>query len=298
VVPQALNESRGLFCCINILVSKRDLYLYPPKKSTMKKTVSLVITMLICIMSFAQVAQPYYLMHDYRKVTGKDLKVMLENEEHFWSKVGQLLVKEGKLTTWNMLERVGGPESEPNILFLIGIGSKQNMHDLNETFDYGAKKVMASMGKDEAVFVKRGLNIDANRVAMAMLNMANYESVEGKRNYVKMNYSKVSDVAKMNELQTKVWGSFIKKSMASGAVNQKTWSTSSVVSPVGTGYDWNYVSADGYTNYEDVLDGGWSATPAYPDLTEIGKLIGGSFYKSVTWKVLMSVNNKGDYTKH
>jgi hypothetical protein len=133
---------------------------------------------------------------------------------------------------------------------------------------------------------------------MAMLNMANYESVEGKRNYVKMNYSKVSDVAKMNELQTKVWGSFIKKSMASGAVNQKTWSTSSVVSPVGTGYDWNYVSADGYTNYEDVLDGGWSATPAYPDLTEIGKLIGGSFYKSVTWKVLMSVNNKGEYTKH
>jgi hypothetical protein len=70
------------------------------------------------------------------------------------------------------------------------------------------------------------------------------------------------------------------------------------VSPVGTGYDWNYVSADGYTNYEDVLDGGWSATPAYPDLTEIGKLIGGSFYKSVTWKVLMSVNNKGEYTKH
>jgi hypothetical protein len=51
----------------------------------MKKTVSLVITMLICIMSFAQVTQPYYLMHDYRKVTGKDLKVMLENEEHFCS---------------------------------------------------------------------------------------------------------------------------------------------------------------------------------------------------------------------
>ena len=102
----------------------------------------------------------------------------------------------------------------------------------------------------------------------------------------------------MNQLQGKIWGPFIKKSMASGAVNQKTWSTSNVVSPVGTGYDWNYVSADGYTNYEDVLDGGWSATPAYPDLTEIGKLIGGSFYKSVTWKVLMSVNNKGEYTKH
>ena len=70
----------------------------------MKKTLSLVVTMLICIMSFAQsVTQPYYLIHDYRKVAGKDLKAMLENEEHFWSKVGQLLVKEGKLTTWNVL---------------------------------------------------------------------------------------------------------------------------------------------------------------------------------------------------
>ena len=266
----------------------------------MKKTVSLVITMLICIMSFAQLTQPYYVMHDYRKVGGNDLKVMLENEEHFWSKVAQVLVKEGKLTSWHVLERVAGPESEPNILFLITIGSKQNMHDLNETFDYGAKKVMASMGKDEAVFVQRGLNIDNNRVGMAMLNMSNYESVDGQRNFIKINYSKVSDVEKMNQLQTKIWGTFIKKSMASGAVNQKTWSTSSVISPVGTGYDWNYVSADGYTNYEDVLDGGWSTPPTYPDLTEIGKLIGGTgaFHKSVTWKILMSVNTKGEYTKH
>jgi len=31
VVPQALNESWGLFYCKNILVSKRELYLYIPK---------------------------------------------------------------------------------------------------------------------------------------------------------------------------------------------------------------------------------------------------------------------------
>jgi len=266
----------------------------------MKKTVSLLVTMLICIMSFAQLAQPFYIMHDYRKVGDKDLKVMLENEEHFWSKVAQLLIKEGKLTNWSMLERTTGLETEPNICFLIGVGSKENVHDLSATFDYGAKKVMASMGKDEAVFVKRGLNIDDNRVGMAILNMSNYEWVEGKRDYVKMNYSKVSDVAKMNQLQGKVWGTFIKKSMESGAVKQKTWSTSSMVSPVGTGYDWNYVSADGYLNYEDVLDGGWSTPPTYPDLTEIGKLIGGTgaFHKSIIWKVLMSVNNKGEFTKH
>ena len=71
----------------------------------MKKTVSLVVTMLICIMSFAQLTQPYYVMHDYRKVTGKDLKVMLENEEHFWSKVAQVLVKEGKLKK-DVLDRI------------------------------------------------------------------------------------------------------------------------------------------------------------------------------------------------
>jgi hypothetical protein len=266
----------------------------------MKKTVSLVVTMLICMMSFAQLTQPFYIMQDYRKVGGKDLKVMLENEEHFWSKVAQLLIKEGKLTTWSMLERTSGLETEPNILFIISVGSKENVHDLNATFDYGARKVMESMGKDEAVFVKRGLNIEDNRVGLVMLNMSNYEWVEGKRNFIKMNYSKVSDVAKMNQLQGKIWGTFIKKSMESGAVKQKTWSTSSVVSPVGTGYDWNYVSVDGYVNYEDVLDGGWATPPTIPDLTEIGKLIGGTgaFHKSVTWKILMSVNSKGEFTKH
>ena len=145
---------------------------------------------------------------------------------------------------------------------------------------------------------KRGLNIDNNRVGIAILNRTNYEMVDGKRNYLKLNYSKVSDVDKMNQLQAKVWGTFIKKSMASGAVNQKSWSTSAVVSPVGLGYDWNYVSADGYTNYEDVLDGGWASTPTIPDLSEIGKLIGGAFYKSVVWKIVMSVNNKGEFSKN
>lgn len=265
----------------------------------MKKTLLLAFTMLLGIMSFSQTStQPYYLMHDYRKVSDKDLNVMLENEEHFWSKVAQLLIKEGKLTSWALLERTSGPETEPNILFIIGIGAKQNTHDLNETFNYGAQKVLASLGKDEAVFVKRGLNIDNNRVGIAILNRTNYEMVDGKRNYLKLNYSKVSDVDKMNQLQAKVWGTFIKKSMASGAVNQKSWSTSAVVSPVGLGYDWNYVSADGYTNYEDVLDGGWASTPTIPDLSEIGKLIGGAFYKSVVWKIVMSVNNKGEFSKN
>ena len=63
----------------------------------MKKTLLLAFTMLLGIMSFSQTStQPYYLMHDYRKVSDKDLTIMLENEEHFWSKVAQLLIKEGK----------------------------------------------------------------------------------------------------------------------------------------------------------------------------------------------------------
>lgn len=265
----------------------------------MKKILLLAFTMVMGIMSFSQsTTQPFFLMHDYRKVSEKDLPVMLENEEHFWSKVAQLLIKEGKLTSWAVLERTTGPETEPNILFLIGIGAKQNTHDLNATFDYGAQKVLASMGKDEAVFVKRGLNIDANRMGLAILNRTNYEMVDGQRNFIKINYSKVTDVDKMNQLQAKVWGTFIKKSMTSGAVNQKSWSTAAVVSPVGLGYDWNYVSSDGYTNFEDVLDGGWSNTPTIPDLSEISKLIGGGFHKSIIWKILMSVNNKGEFTKN
>jgi hypothetical protein len=51
-------------------------------------------------------------------------------------------------------------------------------------------------------------------------------------------------------------------------------------------------------SYGDVLDGGWTKAPSIPDLSKINQLMGGQFYKQVTWRVVMSVNSDGEFRKH
>jgi len=261
----------------------------------MKKIILFIVTMFVYTLSYSQA---FYNIHDYRKVSQNELKPFLENEEHFWSKVAQLLVKEGKISNWTVLQRETGLDEEPNICFIIGLGSKQNVNELTEKYSKATQQVLASMGKDEAVFVKRALEIDPHRMMLYVLNRTNLETADGDTKYLKINYFNTSNADKMNQLQGKVWGEFIKKSMNTKATTQNWWSTSQVLSPLGNGYNWNYISVDGYPSLEDALDGGWANTPTYPDLTDISKLIGGNAYKSVIWHVLMQVNRKGEFYKN
>ena len=262
----------------------------------MKKVFITTFCVLVSTFSFSQ----NYFMYDFRSVPDEELSDMMENEEHFWSQVAQDQVKKGKMTGWAMLQRMGGSSEEPNVLFYIGAGSKDNLDKLGESFGEGSKAVMSKMGKGASVFVKRALDIPSRRVGQVIMNRihSEFDSDWTYHNYVKINFAKVSNVPKMNDLQAKVWGSYIKDMMRKNATSQKLWSASNVVSPNGGGYNWNYVTIDTYMTYGDLLDGGWSKTPAIPNLTEINDLMGGQFYKQVGWRVVMSVNSKGEFRKH
>ena len=247
-------------------------------------------------------SQEYY-MHDYRMIPDDQIKNHIENEKHFWSKVAQTLIKEGKITGWAMLQREGGSSNEPNFYFYIGIGKKSNLKNLGATFNYGSEKVLKSMGKDAAVLVRRSLNIDPYSVYNVILQRTNSESKKNSSgyNYLKINYCKVNgDIAEFNNLQKNVWGDFIKKSMDNGNGSQSLWATARKVSPNGNGYNWNYMTIDGYLNYEDLLEPKWKASTKFPkELNKINSMMqGGSFYKQVVWKILMSVNSKGEFKVH
>ena len=256
------------------------------------------LAFLLLIASHSQ-AQNYY-MYDFRSVPDDELSMMTENEEHFWSKVAQDQIKKGNMTGWAMLQRVGGTSSEPNVLFYIGAGSKENIDNLYSSFGEGSENVMNQMGEAASVFVKRGLNIDSRRVGQAVLNRVHmeFDSDWTHHNYVKTNFAKVSNINKMNALQGNVWGKYIKKMMDKNETTQKLWAASTLVSPNGNGYDWNYLTIDTYMTYGDVLDGGWTKTPSIPNLSEINSLMGGQFYKQAVWRVVMSVNSKGEFRKH
>ena len=89
------------------------------------------ITTLLLMCISVSFSQEYY-MHDYRMIPNNQIQNHIDNEKHFWSKVAQTLIKEGKLTGWAMLQRQGGSSNEPNFYFYIGIGDKSNLENLRD----------------------------------------------------------------------------------------------------------------------------------------------------------------------
>ena len=98
-------------------------------------------------------------------------------------------------------------------------------------------------------------------------------------------------------MQKNMWGSFIKKEMDKGNGSQVTWATARKVSPNGNGYNWNFMTIDGYETSSDVLAPSWNPNTKFPEgLDKINSMMeGGTFYKQVTWKVLMSVDREGNF---
>ena len=125
----------------------------------MKKFITITLLLFINI-SFSQ----DYFIHDYRYIPTDKLEHHIKIEKHYWSKVAQLLVKEGKLMGWAMLQRSGGSSSEPNIYFYIGIGDKNNLDNLSDNYAKASKTVLNSMGKDAAELVQIALKVEPTNV--------------------------------------------------------------------------------------------------------------------------------------
>jgi hypothetical protein len=60
-----------------------------------KKTITLILILITSVVF----SQNYY-MYDFRSVPDEELSTMIENEEHFWSKVAQDQIKKGNMTGW------------------------------------------------------------------------------------------------------------------------------------------------------------------------------------------------------
>ena len=151
------------------------------------------------------------------------------------------------------------------------------------------------MGKDAAALVKRSIDIDPHSVYNVILQRTNSAVKKNSNgyNYLKINYSNVEgDLTKFDNLQKSVWGNFISKEMNKNNGSQVLWTTGRKVSPNGNGYNWNYITIDAYEKYNDLLSPEWSSNTKFPsDLSKINSMMkGGSFYKQVVWKILMSLS--------
>ena len=78
------------------------------------------------------------------------------------------------------------------------------------------------------------------------------------------------------------------------------WTTARKVSPNGNVYNCNYMTIDGYESYSDLLAPSWNPKTKFPDgLDKINSMMeGNTFWKQVTWRVLMSVDSEGNFKVH
>jgi len=257
------------------------------------------LTLLSVSLSFSQ----GYYIQGYRMIPQDEIQTHIENERYFHSKVAQSMIKDGKATGWAMLQRQGGSSNEPNIMFYVGVGDKSNLENLGAAYNSAYKKVMSSMDEGIATFVKRAISIDGHGVFNTTLQRTNREmknNVDG-FNFIKINYANVKgNINEFDKLQKDIWGNFVKKEMNRNNGSQVMWSTARKVTPNGNGYNWNYITVDGYETYEDLIAPEWSSNTKFPQgLDKINSMMdGGTFYKQVVWKILMSVNSKGEFKVH
>ena len=261
-----------------------------------------IFTLFILLYVSFSFSQDYYLQ-GYRMIPQGEIQTHIENEKHFHSKVAKEMIKEGKATGWAMLQRQGGSSSEPNIMFYVGVGDKSNLKTLGASYNSAYNKVMNSMGEDAATLVKRAISIDGHTVFNATFQRTNRimkNNIDG-FNFIKVNYANVKgNINEFDKLQKELWGNFIKKEMNRNNGSQVIWSTARKVTPNGNGYNWNYITVDGYETYEDLIAPDWNNGTKFPQgLDKINSMMeGGTFYKQVVWKILMSVNSDGDFKIH
>ena len=250
----------------------------------------------MCIFSFTY-AQEDLFTYDYRNVPQEEMEVFMDNEAMYWSKIHAKLLKKGKITGWSMMTRVRGLASEPNVYFYIGIGSYDNLDHGYDDWGQAVKEVRSSIDKEKLKIIDERLKQKKYRVGGALLNrVSTAGSSTDEWNYLVHNYANASDVSAFLDLQEKYLKPFFDKNMKEKNTKQVFWSTATVLSPRGHGYNWNCYTVDAYKNYSDIFNG-WNKEVSYPEegMIELGKLMKDqSFYKSVVWKRAMWLDADGN----
>lgn len=259
------------------------------------KKLLILFAILFCSYSYGQEDLFYY---DFRHVPADEMEAFQKNEAEFWAKVHQNMKSKKQITGWAMCSRVGGVSKDPNIYFYLGIGSFENLDNINKNYSAAYNEVMSSMNDDDQKEMKERLKIDSHRIANVLLNRQSTVNVENpKWNYIVHNYAKANNVGAFLDAQDKYFKPFFEEHIKAGNTKQKVWITARVLNPVGDRYNWNCYTADTYENMSDIYNS-WTSEVTWPEggMTEVAKTMDTpNFYKSVIWKKIMWLDGDGKF---
>lgn len=259
------------------------------------KRLLLLIAILVTTVAFSQEDLFFY---SYRHVPADEMELFKSNEADFWSKVHGNLLKQKKITGWAMCSRVGGLASDPNIYFYLGVGSFDNLDNMNANYTKAIEEVMSSMDAGAQNKMKERLKQEKFEVGTALLHRTNSVwSENADFNYLVHNYVRANGTGAYLDLQEKHLKPFFEKHMKENNTKQVGWMTAVMLNPRGHAYKWNCYTADAYKNISDIYNSWNIEGVEYPQegMDELNKLTDKpGFYKSVIWKKEMWLDQEGN----
>ena len=205
----------------------------------------------------------------YHHVSEENRSEFIHRETTYWAEIAQAAIKEGKMVNWQLWEKVGGwnMDNSPNFFFVNSFAKVEDMNNLNEVWN--PTKVFPN-GRMQDMST-RGLSTLKHQLVYAGNASAGTGTMP---NFIRVNYSKASDLNKYLELEETLWQPFIKGQMDSGNSAQVSWLSAVKIMPWGIDFPFNAISVDGFNKLSEAImpSTSYKTAPTFPDMTAINKV--------------------------
>jgi hypothetical protein len=246
-------------------------------------------------------AQEDIFSYSYRNVPANEMNSFIENEVVYWSGIHAILLKKEQATGWAMLKRYGGKESDPNIYFYMGLGSFDNLDNLQKNWQAAEVEFRGSMDPEKLALIDQQLNIPKRIMGEVLFNRLSSVNVKAGMdgwNYLVHNYKKAEDKLAWVGLQDKYFRPFFEKNIKAKNIKHKYWNSAVVINPTGDSFDWNAYTADAFKELSDVFNP-WIKQVEWPIISDedVENFGGNTFYKTIVWEKILWLDAQGNLRK-
>lgn len=208
-------------------------------------------------------------MVQFHHVKAENRAEFIHRETTYWAEIAKAAIKDGKMQQWQLWEKVGGwnLSETSNFLFVNGFTKIEDMNNLNDVWN-PTKVFPNGRMKDMGT---RGLSTLNHQLVFTGNAFAGSNEVAP---FIRVNYSKASDLDKYLELEKTMWQPFIKGQMDTGNTSQVSWFSAVKIMPVGVDFPFNAVSVDGFNKLSEAImpRTSYKTAPTYPDMTAINEV--------------------------
>lgn len=177
----------------------------------------------------------------------------------YWSEVAKLAVDERKMLRWELWQRESGMDmaAGANFLFVNVFKRLRDVDRLAAIWDY--KRVFPDMKRSDIQTESLSTVIDQ----VYLYSQVNL--IKSRPNYIRINFSRASDLGRYLELENTIWKGFVQERMDANQTNVFSWGLLRVLSPGGVDQAYNALTIDGFGTLSDALEPDFGDSAAYPD---------------------------------